>query len=146
MPASEIRREYLNQRQRELEVEAREVLEADDPLELEIGRAIVESGYGGDLQTALVTYVAATGRVLAMRRGSMPVHLMLIGPPSAGKSFTLQMVLALLPPEAYHVIDGSPRVMIYDDADLEHRVVVFGEADSLPAGRASNPAARPCQP
>ena len=140
VPASEIRREYLNQRQRELEVEAREVLEADDPLEL-IGRAIVESGYGGDLQTALVTYVAATGRVLAMRRGSMPVHLMLIGPPSAGKSFTLQTVLALLPPEAYHVIDaGSPRVMIYDDADLEHRVVVFGEADSLPAGE-DNPAA-----
>ena len=110
------------------------MLEAADPLEL-IGRAIVGSGYGGDVQTALITYVAATGRVLAMRRGAMPVHLLLIGPPSAGKSFTLQTILALLPPEAYHVIDaGSPRVMIYDDADLAHRVVVFGEADSLPAG------------
>lgn len=116
------------------------MLEADDPLEL-IRRAIVDSGYGGDLQAALITYLAATGRVLAMRRGAMPVHLLLIGPPSAGKSFTLQTVLALLPAEAYHVSDaGSPRVMIYDDADLAHRVVVFGEADSLPAGE-DNPAA-----
>ncbi len=116
------------------------MLEADDPLEL-IRGAIVERGYGGDLQPALITYLAATGRVLAMRHGAMPVHLLLIGPPSAGKSFTLQTVLALLPADAYHVIDaGSPRVMIYDDADLEHRVVVFGEADSLPAGE-DNPAA-----
>ena len=140
VPARHIQRERLNQRQRELEEQAREVLEADDPLEL-IRGAIVERGYGGDLQPALITYLAATGRVLAMRHGAMPVHLLLIGPPSAGKSFTLQTVLALLPADAYHVIDaGSPRVMIYDDADLEHRVVVFGEADSLPAGE-DNPAA-----
>ena len=31
-------------------------------------------------------------------------------------------------------------MLIYDDADLRHRVVVFGEADSLPAGE-DNPAA-----
>src|SRR5262249_2835128 len=45
------------------------------------------------------------------------------------------------PPEGHHAIDaGSPRVLIYDDADLRHRVLVFGEADSLPAGE-DNPAA-----
>ena len=76
-----------------------------------------------------------------MRHGAMPVHLLLLGPPSAGKSYTLGVVLALLPPEAYHAIDaGSPRVLIYDDAELVHRVVVFSEADSLPSGE-DNPAA-----
>jgi predicted ATPase with chaperone activity len=42
-----------------------------------------------------------------MRHGAMPVHLLLVGPPSAGKSYTLQTVLRLLPPEAYHVIDAG---------------------------------------
>jgi hypothetical protein len=39
------------------------------------------------------------------------------------------------------VIDaGSPRALIYMDADLQHRLLVFSEADSLPAGE-DNPAA-----
>ena len=138
--AREIRREHLDLHLRELEEQAREVLRAADPLEL-VRCAIVAAGYGGDPKAALITYLAATGRVLAMRRGAMPIHLLLLGPPSAGKSFTAQIVLSLMPAEAYHAIEaGSPRVMIYDDEPLEHRVLVFGEADSLPAGE-DNPAA-----
>jgi hypothetical protein len=46
-----------------------------------------------------------------------------------------------MPAEAYHTIDAaSPSVMIYDQAELVHRTVVFSEADSLPAGE-DNPAA-----
>jgi hypothetical protein len=98
-------------------------------------------GYGGDLGPAVITYLAATSRLLKMRVGSMPVHLLLVGPPSAGKSYTMKVVMRLMPREAYHEIEaGSPRVLIYDDADLRHRVVMFGEADSLPAGE-DNPAA-----
>ena len=123
----------------ELKRRAADVLNAADPLEL-VEQAVVDSGYGGDTQPAMVTYTALTSRVLAMRRGAMPVHLLLVGPPSAGKS-TLQTCLNLLPEEAYHTIDaGSPRVLIYDGADLVHRAVIFGEADSLPAGE-DNPAA-----
>ena len=45
------------------------------------------------------------------------------------------------PGEAKHTIDaGSPRVLIYDDAELRHRLLCFGESDSLPAGE-DNPAA-----
>lgn len=106
-----------------------------------VKRALRAMGYGGDLTPALVTYLCATTRLLAMRAGAMPAHLLLVGPPAAGKSFTLKTVLRLLPPEAFHTIDaGSPRVLIYDDADLRHRLVVFSEADSLPAGE-DNPAA-----
>lgn len=120
--------------------QAQSVLEALDPLEL-VRAAIREQGYGGDLKSAELTYLACSGRVLAMRAGSMPAHLLLLGPASAGKSFTKNVVLSLLPPEAYHEIDaGSPAVLIYDDASLEYRVLIFGEADSLPAGE-DNPAA-----
>ena len=123
-----------------LEAAAAPVLEADDPLLL-VERELRRLGYGGDLTPAMVTYLALTTRLLAMRPGAMPAHLLLVGPPSAGKSYTVQTALRLMPPEAYHVIDaGSPRVLIYDDADLQHRALIFGESDSLPAGE-DNPAA-----
>jgi biotin operon repressor len=64
-----------------------------------------------------------------------------MGPTSAGKSYTLQTLLRLFPKEAYYQIDaGSPRVLIYTEDDLRHRVVVFSEADSMPKGE-DNPAA-----
>lgn len=113
---------------------------AEDPLDL-IGKAIAELGYGGDLKPALICYLAATSRLLKMRSGAMPVHLLLIGPPSAGKSWTWGAVRLLLPEEAYHQIDaGSPRMLIYDREPLQHRVLAFGEADSLPTSE-DNPAA-----
>ncbi|MDR3686921.1 MAG: hypothetical protein P4L93_08205 [Coriobacteriia bacterium] len=126
--------------QARLEDEARRVLEAADPL-IEIWAALKASGYGGDSTTPLIVYLAATSRLLAMRPGAMPVHLLLIGPASAGKSYAVRTALSLLPPEATCAIDaGSPRALIYNDENLEHRVLLFGEADSLPAGE-DNPAA-----
>ena len=124
----------------ELRERAESVLDSADPTKV-IEDAIGASGYGGDQGNPLVVYLAATSRLLVMRQGQMPVHLLLLGPPSAGKNYTLNTALALLPGEAQHMIDaGSPRVLIYDDAPLQHRVLVFGEADSLPAGE-DNPAA-----
>jgi hypothetical protein len=71
----------------------------------------------------------------------MPAHLLILGAPSAGKSYSLKVALELLPEESKHELDAaSPRVLIYDDAPLEHKVLIFGEADSLPAGE-DNPAA-----
>ena len=35
---------------------------------------------------------------------------------------------------------GSPRIIIYNDAPLEHRVLIFKESDSLPAGEDSSSA------
>lgn len=138
--AEVLKARIANARLGELYQQARPVIEAVDPLEL-VKVAIRNLGYGGDIKPAIITYLAATSRLEAMREGAMLVHLLLTGQSAAGKSFTIRIVLALLPPEAYHVIDaGSPRVLIYDDADLQHRLLVFGEADSLPAGE-DNPAA-----
>lgn len=116
------------------------VLASEDPLQ-DVEAAIKALGYGGDVTSALITYIAMTSRLLEKRHGAMPGHLVLLGSASSGKSFTVQTDLRLLPPEAYHVLDASsPRALIYDSADLRHRVVVFSEADSLPAGE-DNPAA-----
>ena len=118
----------------QIEKEAAPVLKASDPVEL-VRQEIRRLGYGGDLKPPLITYLAVTSRLLAMRPGAMPVHLLLLGQPSAGKSYGLQIVLILIPPDCYHKIDaGSPKVFIYDEFDYQHRVAIFSEADSLPAG------------
>jgi hypothetical protein len=124
----------------QLEEQAHRVLAAKDPVS-EVEAAIRSLGYGGEIRTAMVVYLAVTTRVLPLRRGNMLVHILMLGPPSAGKNYTYGTVLMLLPEDAYHQIDaGSPKVLIYDEADLRHRVVIFSEADSLPAGE-DNPAA-----
>jgi len=139
-PAEALKARIANTRSEELYQEARAVIEIDDPLEL-VQMAIRGLGYGGDIKPALITYLAATSRLIFMREGSMPVHLLLTGQSTVGKNYTLAMIKRLLPSEAYHTIDaGSPRVLIYDDADLRYRLLIFGEADSLPAGE-DNPAA-----
>jgi hypothetical protein len=120
--------------------QAASVLESVDPLVL-VEKAIRKLGYGGDLKPPLIAYLAATSRLLWMRSGTMPVHLLLVGQPGAGKSYTLGVVIKLLPSEAVHRIEaGSPRVLIYDAVPIRHKVLIFSEADSLPAGE-DNPAA-----
>ena len=123
-----------------LYLEAKNVIEAADPLAL-IEQAIRALGFGGDIRPAMITYLSMTSRLLEMQRGSMPVHLLLAGPSSGGKSYTLGTVKALMPAEAVHSIDASsPRTLIYDPAPLKHRALIFGEADSLPAGEDNNAA------
>lgn len=124
----------------ELEAQAARVLAHPDPLEL-VQDEIRKIGYGGDISPALVVYLAATSRVLEFRKGSMPAHTILLGGASAGKSHTINTVRQLFSADAFHTIDaGSPRALIYDQADLRHRVVVFAEADSIPNDE-DNPAA-----
>jgi hypothetical protein len=123
-----------------LEQAAEAVLNYPDVLS-KIENAIRNLGFGGDVRPAIIAYMSFTSRLLKLRHGSMPVHLLLRGPSSAGKSFAVQVVSKLHPAEAQHAIDaGSPRVLIYDDAELSHKALIFGEADSLPAGE-DNPAA-----
>ena len=123
-----------------LEREAVPVLEAPDPVEL-VRQEIRRLGYGGDLNPPIITYLAISSRLLGMRDGAMPVHLLLLGQPATGKSYGMNTVLKLIPPDCYNKIDaGSPKVFIYDEFDYQHRVAIFSEADSLPAGE-DNPAA-----
>jgi hypothetical protein len=124
----------------ELNEIARQVLESKDPLD-DYRAEYERLGYGGDLDPIMLLTLSLTTRLLKMRRGTMPAHTGVIGPPSIGKSFTVQTALSVFPKEAYHTIDaGSPRVLIYDPEELKHRVLLFSESDSLPASE-DNPAA-----
>jgi hypothetical protein len=115
------------------------VLEHPDPLLLV--DAALRATLGGDIRPAKLVYLAATSRLLDLRPGAMACHVLLQGPPAAGKSATLNAVRRLLPPEAMVVIHAaSPRALIYGDVDLAHAALFVGEADSLPAGE-DNPAA-----
>jgi len=135
----EIKIRLVEKESRQLYQEAIEVIEAEDPLEI-IKAAIKELGYGGDQKPPIITYLSATSRVLEMREGTMPVHLLLLGSSSSGKSYTVSVVKKMLPPEAYHEIDaGSPRVFIYDQVPLKHKILIVKEADSLPKSE-DNPA------
>ncbi|MCL4473884.1 MAG: hypothetical protein M1455_08105 [Actinobacteria bacterium] len=123
-----------------LAAKAKEVIECADPIEL-VKEGIKTMGYGGKIETAVIIYLAFTSRLLAMRRGSMPVHLLVKGQASGGKSYAVKIVTSLLPRSAVFEIDASsPRVLIYTEAEFKHKVTIFSEADSLPAGE-DNPAA-----
>lgn len=135
-----IRKGQTDQHISELMQQAETVLQSQDPLEL-VRKEIQRMGYGGEIKPAIITYLSATSRLIVVRAGTMLVHLLLLGDSSGGKSWTVKVVIRLLPAEAYHIINaGSARALIYDQADLRHRMVIFGEADSLPSGE-DNPAA-----
>ena len=138
--AEQVRREITDKEVGELRRRAAPILGSPDPLKV-IQRAISASGYGGDNKLPFIIYIAMTSRVLHLRDGGMLVHLLLLGPTSAGKSYTVLVCLRLLPEATYVLIDaGSPRTLIYDSADLKHKVLIYGEADSLLSGE-DNPAA-----
>ncbi|HEX4829399.1 MAG TPA: hypothetical protein VFV12_14310, partial [Xanthobacteraceae bacterium] len=86
-----LKREQAQRDLLELEQQARPVLEAPDPLAV-VQAEIRRRGYGGDINPALIVYLAATSRLLAVREGAMPVHLLLLGAPSGGKSYTVSAV------------------------------------------------------
>jgi hypothetical protein len=141
IPIERLRRQAAEGRLGELREQAKSVLASDDPLEL-IRGAFHDLGYGGDLRPPTLIYLAATTRLLKMRDGQIPAHVLVLGPSSIGKSYTGQTVTKLLPKEVVYTIDaGSPAVLIYESSfDFQHKVVLFSESDSLPAGE-DNPIA-----
>jgi hypothetical protein len=139
-PWSEIEAEHKDARRVELQQASQAVLDHPDPLQL-VEQAIQGQGYGGDITPAVIVYLAVTSRLLAMQRGAMPVHLLILGSPSGGKSYTLDVVLGLMPAEGIHKITaGSARALIYDEGDLAHVALIYGEGDSIPTGDEDNPA------
>ncbi|MBW1954078.1 MAG: hypothetical protein JRI66_13565, partial [Deltaproteobacteria bacterium] len=86
IPAAVLVKERQEARLKELREAAAPVLEHPDPLAL-VREAVKGTGYGGDTKPVLITYLAITSRLLAMRPGAMPVHLLVVGQASAGKSF-----------------------------------------------------------
>ena len=106
---------------------AQPLLDAPDLLD-QLGAAIRDAGYTGDPRPPLIAYVALTSRLL-----ERPINVAFVAPSGAGKNRAVDAALAFVPAEAVHELKaGTPRALIYSDADLAHRYVIVAEADSLP--------------
>lgn len=91
-------------------------------------RTMIGGEFAGDPAPVLLVYLAFTSRLL-----DKPLAVGVYGESSVGKSHIVDTALKLIPSEEIiRVNAASPRALIYGDQDLIHRVVVFGEIDSLP--------------
>ncbi len=126
-PASELRAEALTAEARECFAKAQPLLE-DLNLIDRVADAIRSGGYAGDVRPPLLAYLALTSRRLPR-----PLNLAFIALSAAGKNRAVDAATALMPGSAYHLEGaGSARALVYGDADFQHRVVIVGEADSIP--------------
>ena len=136
------RRELLPPPADDTAVAARETVAAEAKVAYKLARSLLEDpdllkriegtiragGYAGDPTAPMLVYFALTSRVL-----DRPSNLALVAPSAAGKNYAVDAALALMPEAAYHMIKaGSARAIIYADADYEHKIVIFAEADSIP--------------
>ena len=87
-------------------------------------------GLAGDATPSLLCSLALTSAIL-----DRPLNVSLVGPSSVGKQQKLDRARELHPEDAYHFVSAaSPTALIYGNANLKHRTVVFAEADSIPDG------------
>ncbi|HZA23668.1 MAG TPA: hypothetical protein VFA32_13890, partial [Dehalococcoidia bacterium] len=126
-PMSQIRAEALG-------VEARECLKVARPLLHEpnlmqrLREVVAQLGYAGDPRPAIITFVAIISRLL-----NRPINLAYISLSSADKNAAVEATLPIFPESAYYLVRASsPRALIYNGEQFQHRVVVLTEADSLP--------------
>jgi hypothetical protein len=110
----------------ELEQSAKPIIEAEDVL-AEVRRAIVKFGYAGDPNPVVLLYVAASSRLTAK-----PVNVHVIAQSAAGKNFAINSAIRLIPEEGMLKLSAmSPKALIHGDDDLQHKIVVLSECDSL---------------
>jgi hypothetical protein len=94
---------------------------------------IAALGVAGETAAVKLVYLATVSRLL-----SRPVSVALKGPSSVGKSFTVEQVLRLFPPEAFYALTAmSERALAYSDEPLRHRMLVVYEAAGLSGDMAS---------
>lgn len=88
-------------------------------------------GLVGENRNAKLVYLAITSRLLDKQ-----VSAVVKGLSSSGKSYTIQCVVVLFPPEAVYTMTAmSERALIYLDEPLSHRTIILYEATALREGR-----------
>ena len=110
----------------ELYESAKGIAEAPDVLAL-VRDAIMRTGYAGDPNPVVLTYVALTSRLT-----DKPINLHVMAPSASGKNFTVNAALQLVPDEAViRMTASTPKAVIYGADDLRHKMIMMGEQDSL---------------
>jgi hypothetical protein len=84
-------------------------------------------GLVGEDRNAKLLYLAVTSRLLGR-----PVSVVVKGPSSAGKSYTVETVLRTFPDSAYYALSSmSERSLAYSEEPLQHRILVIHEASGM---------------
>ncbi len=85
---------------------------------------IEEAGVAGERFLSLTIFLAGTSRLL-----SRPLAVIVQGPSASGKSYSIEQVAKLFPPEAIlSATDITPNALYYmEPGELEHKFVVAGE-------------------
>ena len=101
---------------------------AEHPRILEtFAEAYRAAGAVGEERNAKLLYLALTSRFL-----QRPVSVVVKGPSSGGKSFSVETVLRFFPPEAVYCVTAiSDRALAYTEAELKHRFLVIFEAAGM---------------
>lgn len=127
VPWAELEADERKREAKEAYQQAKELLK-DPELFQRIEEAMAALGYAGNLGPPMLVYVALTSRLL-----ERPINLSLVAPSGAGKNFSIDTATQFFPEEAFYVLQaGSPRALIYNPEDFEHRTVIFEEIDSIP--------------
>jgi len=93
----------------------------------EFDRALATVGLVGERRIAKLIYLAVTSRLL-----DHPVSVVVKGPSSGGKSFTVQSVLQFFPDEAFYALTAmSDRALAYSTEPLKHRHLVIYEVAGM---------------
>ena len=88
---------------------------------------IRQLGHAGEERACRLVYLCATSRLL-----DKIVSLVAKGPSAAGKSATIDRVLAFFPDEAIVSLSGmSEKYLVYDDRPIAHRMLVLHEAAGM---------------
>ncbi len=99
----------------------------------EFDRELRVVGLVGERRVAKLIYLAITSRLLGR-----PVSIVLKGPSSGGKSFTVESVLHFFPEEAFYALTAmSDRALAYSTEPLKHRTLVIYEAPGMASEFAS---------
>jgi hypothetical protein len=92
-----------------------------------VAKALEWLGLAGETNNALLLYLAITSRL-----GDKILSVVGKAESSSGKSFLVETVLKLFPPEAYITVSGlSPQALYYDTEDYRHRMLIVAEADGI---------------
>ena len=86
-------------------------------------RLLDRLGLAGERANGCIVYLVLTSRIQ-----DRPISLTVRGESSAGKPYTVMVMLILFPPEAFMALTGlSKQALIYSDEPLSHRTVVIFE-------------------
>ena len=86
-------------------------------------------GVAGEPKAGKLIYLALNSRNLDAKQ---LVNVVVKGPSSAGKTYTVEKALEFYPEEAYHFLTAmSERALAYSEEPLSHRFLILAEAAGM---------------